>query len=177
MSTIKEAFDQFLSDERLQSEEWSIEIGRAILALHSHGGISVLAHPSTVNPTTAALLAELTYLTQTLRLPLTGLEVYSSRHTLAQSEAYATVASDLGLLITGGSDFHGANKANVPIGHMGGGHEEWVKRGEEAVVRVTAEEGGVYGLRRVLSTDTGHCHAPHHLRRMHCPADGRGHVV
>ena len=133
VASLKEAFVRYLSDEQLQLPEWSIDIDVAIRALHTHGGVSVLAHPSSLNLTVDVLRVELAHLLRGLHLPLTGLEAYSSRHSLAQAQAYAALAAGFGLLVTGGSDFHGTNKVNVPIGRVGGGHAEWTQRSAAAV--------------------------------------------
>jgi hypothetical protein len=47
---------------------------------------------------------------------LDGLECYHSKHTPATVERYLTLARQLGLLITGGSDCHGMAKGKPTIG-------------------------------------------------------------
>ena len=132
-TSIKDAFNRYLSDEQLQAPEWSIDIELAIRALDSHGGVAVLAHPSTLNLTLTELRTELTHIVQTRQLPLTGLEAFSSRHTAEQASEYSQLADELGLVVTGGSDFHGKNKANVDLGKFGGGDEEWKRRGADGL--------------------------------------------
>ena len=128
-SSIKDAFNRYLSDEQLQAPEWSIDIAEAIQALHNHGGVAVLAHPSTLNLSLAELRTELIHLIQTRHIPLTGLEAFSSRHSAEQAADYSRLAEELGLVVTGGSDFHGKNKVNVDLGKFGGGDDEWRMRG------------------------------------------------
>ena len=132
-ASIKDAFNRYLSDEQLQAPEWSIDIARAIRALDDHGGVAVLAHPSTLNLTATELHTELTHLLHSRHLPLTGLEAYSSRHTAEQAQQYSDLAERLGLIVTGGSDFHGKNKADVELGQFGGGNDEWKQRGAAAL--------------------------------------------
>jgi predicted metal-dependent phosphoesterase TrpH len=47
---------------------------------------------------------------------LAGLEVYHSEHPPALQTYYRELASELGLLPTGGSDFHGAAKPDIELG-------------------------------------------------------------
>ncbi len=63
------------------------------------GGISVLAHPGVtgVDHLVPGLLES----------GLRGIEAYHADHTIEQRRRYATMASELGLLATGGSDYHG----------------------------------------------------------------------
>jgi hypothetical protein len=43
-------------------------------------------------------------------------EVYWSGHSAEQIRRYELMAQNLNLLVTGGSDFHGANKPGVELG-------------------------------------------------------------
>ena len=83
---------------------------REILELiHSAGGIAVLAHPPVYDSDQA--LEELT------ALGLDGVEVWHPRHTEEQARQYAAYARDHGLLMTGGTDFHGMYTAAArPMG-------------------------------------------------------------
>ena len=83
---------------------------RDILTLiHDAGGIAVLAHPPVYDSEDA--LEELT------ALGLDGVEVWHPRHTDEQARRYAEYARDHGLLMTGGSDFHGMYTASArPMG-------------------------------------------------------------
>ncbi|MDO4329485.1 MAG: PHP domain-containing protein [Lachnospiraceae bacterium] len=54
-------------------------------------------------------------------LGLQGLEVYHSSHNEGQIPRLQQLAKDYGLLPTGGSDFHGANKPDIQIGTGRGG--------------------------------------------------------
>ncbi len=78
------------------------------------GGVAVLAHPSTVKLAPADLEQELMALLS--HSPLTGLECYSSRHTSEQAALYVAMAQRLGLIATGGSDYHGTYKPDVRLG-------------------------------------------------------------
>ena len=72
----------------------------AIAAIRDAGGIPVLAHFREA-PVRRELLAEL------VDEGLGGLEVYYRSFDVATVEAVGSVASDLGLIATGGTDYHG----------------------------------------------------------------------
>jgi predicted metal-dependent phosphoesterase TrpH len=72
----------------------------AIRAIRAAGGIPVLAHFS-VAPSRRVLLREL------VEAGLAGLEVHHRSFDAATVKAMAAVARDLGLLQSGGTDFHG----------------------------------------------------------------------
>jgi predicted metal-dependent phosphoesterase TrpH len=82
--------------------------------IRAAGGVAVLAHPVSLRltaPELDALLAELA------RNGLRGLECYYSSHSIEQTELYLSLARKHGLVVTGGSDFHGERvRQDVAIG-------------------------------------------------------------
>lgn len=54
-------------------------------------------------------------------LGMEGIEAYHSSHNPCQAKKLMALAGELGLLPTGGSDFHGANKPDISIGTGRGG--------------------------------------------------------
>ncbi len=75
----------------------------AISLIHAAGGVSVLAHPGVA--VGDALIERLAG--QGLR----GIEVWHPQHGPALTRRYRTLAQRLGLLATGGSDFHGPGRS------------------------------------------------------------------
>ncbi len=75
------------------------ETKEMLAAIHEAGGIAVLAHPFVYG--NMELLQEL------ISLGLDGVEVWHPKHTPEQSELLENIAREHGLLMTGGSDFHG----------------------------------------------------------------------
>lgn len=63
------------------------------------GGIPVLAHPG--------LVSDQCLVEEVIALGIEGIEVYYPEHSPAQIEKYLEMAQINGLLITGGSDYHG----------------------------------------------------------------------
>lgn len=83
----------FIPREKLSPTE-------AIQLIIRAGGVPVLAHPGLVklNP----------YLPDLLKAGLKGLEVWHCKHTPLMVEHYYRLTQKLGLIATGGSDYHGA---------------------------------------------------------------------
>lgn len=86
---------------------------RAISLILQAGGIPVLAHPLLYKLPPAELEALLQRLTSA---GLKGLEVYYSSNTNFDEQICYSLANRFGLLMTGGTDFHGANKPNLYLG-------------------------------------------------------------
>lgn len=113
VKTFDEAFKDYLSPGKpgyvkrvTPSPKESIDL------IHSGGGLAFLAHP-TLYGLNEAQLTKL--IKQLAKDGLDGLEVMHSVHS-AQDETFLRVlASKNNLLISGGSDFHGANKPNLEI--------------------------------------------------------------
>ncbi|MCS7172632.1 MAG: PHP domain-containing protein [Armatimonadetes bacterium] len=98
--THAEAFERYIGRGK---PAWvprsTLSLERAIGAIREAGGIAVLAHPgrSSALARVAALQAA----------GLEGIEVYYPEHTPHQVARLLALARELGLLVTGGSDYHG----------------------------------------------------------------------
>jgi len=55
-----------------------------------------------------------------VEMGLRGIEVYYHAHNAGQSAEYLRLAKRYGLVVTGGSDFHGAIKPGILMGRGGG---------------------------------------------------------
>jgi 3',5'-nucleoside bisphosphate phosphatase len=101
VSSTKEAFDRFLADGRPgHVDRFRVSVEEAIRLLHAAGGTATLAHPgpSKVAPPTLEAMAA---------AGLDGLEAFHVDHVPSQREAFQRRADALGLIPTGGSDYHG----------------------------------------------------------------------
>ncbi len=101
VSSVSEAFDRYLGvgkpafvPRRTLTAERSIEL------IERAGGIAVLAHPLSVFELERRL-------DQLVEAGLRGLEAYYGEYDGPQRESLAVLAASRGLLVTGGSDFHG----------------------------------------------------------------------
>ncbi len=84
----------------------------AIAAIQHAGGLAVMAHPVQMGLEADALGGVVGRLKE---LGLDGLETQHSDHLPADTARFEQLAAKLGLLTSGGSDFHGARKA-IDIG-------------------------------------------------------------
>jgi predicted metal-dependent phosphoesterase TrpH len=114
----KEAFDRFLGagGPAFVSRPGSppdVVIG----IIHRAGGLASLAHPgrTRIDPRIKALTVA----------GLDALEVYHSDHDAVAVEHYRRMATELGLLMTGGSDFHGDPAHGIEPGIATLPAEEW----------------------------------------------------
>lgn len=91
----------------------------AIKAIKSSGGFAIWAHPlggeNEAHMNRDELEAKLDVLQS---IGIEGLECFYSRYDEAETAMLLDVAESRGLLVSGGSDFHGKNK-NVEIGELG----------------------------------------------------------
>jgi 3',5'-nucleoside bisphosphate phosphatase len=114
VSSISDAFDRYLCSgcpayfrrEELSPEEGIREILKA-------GGIPVLAHPIYLERSYRKLDELLEHL---VKEGLKGLEAHYAENTKEDTGNLLRLAIKHNLLVTGGSDFHGAYKPHIEIG-------------------------------------------------------------
>ncbi len=90
----------------------------AISFLLDHGGIPVFAHPILTRMSGPQLEEFTGYLAG---LGLAGIEGFYSGYTPVQEALVAGLAETYGLILTGGSDFHGTAKPSISVGTGKGG--------------------------------------------------------
>jgi len=114
VSSFDEAFQKYLTTGApAYVEKFGLSPEKAISLINRAGGISVLAHPFTLN---CSSLRELKDLLQELKdQGLRGLECFFAQHTPEQTRDYLTLAKGMDFLVTGGTDFHGANNEGVDL--------------------------------------------------------------
>jgi 3',5'-nucleoside bisphosphate phosphatase len=111
VSNIRQAFDDYL-DESAKGYVFRREpqLAEAVERIRNVGGIASLAHPVRVKGDVPALIPELS------AGGLNAIEAYHSDHSPADVACYLELARRYGLLVTGGSDFHGDVKPGVRLG-------------------------------------------------------------
>jgi predicted metal-dependent phosphoesterase TrpH len=115
--SIQEAFDIYLrNDGKAYVPKVRFPPEEAIAMIRDVQGAPVLAHPFTLNLGSAYALKNT--LEELMALGLAGIEAIYSEHTPEQEALYLKLAGELGLLVTGGSDFHGENKPELTLGTM-----------------------------------------------------------
>ena len=117
---VRDAFDRYLGAGRpayVAKEQLSMP--DAIAMVHAAGGLAVLAHPggAGTRERLTALAAQ----------GLDGVEVKHPSHSPSDTNKLRTLCEQLGLVISGGSDWHGAADGPRTIGMMQV-PEEWLSR-------------------------------------------------
>jgi predicted metal-dependent phosphoesterase TrpH len=111
VANFRQAFDDYL-DESAKGYVYRSEptLAEAVEHIREAGGISSLAHPVRINGDLLSVLPSL------CRSGLNAIEAYHSDHSSKETAFYLALAEKHGLLVTGGSDFHGAIKPGVRLG-------------------------------------------------------------
>lgn len=107
--SVDEAFSRFL---RRGATAWvpktNVDYREGIELIHQAGGLAVMAHPG---------LNKIDHLIPNLvKAGLDGLECWHTRHPKSTAKRYREMAERYGLIITGGSDCHGAGRGHPLIG-------------------------------------------------------------
>ena len=114
VSSIKEAFDKYLSfGKPAFAERSTLTPEVAIEIIHKSSGKAFLAHLNQTGKSDEELYELLTHLK---KCGLDGIEGYYTEYTENMNIRYRKMAEDLGLLLSGGSDFHGTNKDGYELG-------------------------------------------------------------
>ena len=90
----------------------------SIDAIHNAGGLAIWAHP--VYRSSGGRSGARKYLKKLIQFGLDGVEAYYSLYSSAQHTMLMEVAAELGILVSGGSDYHGRNQPSISLGTGGG---------------------------------------------------------
>jgi len=114
VENVQEAFDLYLKQGRpAHVDKFRFDPETAFAMIRSAGGVSVVAHPFTLTKDRNELEA---WIRRFKSMGLSGIEAYYSDHTTDQTQFCRQLALKYDLVVTGGSDFHGANKPGIEIG-------------------------------------------------------------
>jgi len=109
-----QAFDRYLAKGKPgYVDRFRLRPAECISVIAAAGGVAALAHPFTLELSLPALRGLLCDLKDA---GLAGLEAYYSEYTPQQEQEYRKLAAELGLLETGGSDFHGEINPGIKLG-------------------------------------------------------------
>jgi len=118
VASVQDAFDKWLGlDRPAFVARTGPSAQRVIEEIHRAGGLASLAHPGRT-----AIDARIPDLAAA---SLDAIEVYHSDHDATAVERYRTMARELNLLTTGGSDFHGDPARSISPGAATLPDEEW----------------------------------------------------
>lgn len=110
----REAFDRYLKEGAPAYVPRMLSDTRDVIAwIRNAGGVPVLAHPAWTRCQGEPLYRLCACLKEA---GLSGLEVFYSSHNRRQTSQFLELAKRLDLLVTGGSDFHGATNPGIQVG-------------------------------------------------------------
>lgn len=113
VGSVKEGFQKYLGHGRIAHvNEDRIEPEEAISLIRAAGGVPILAHMHYLKLSDGELKD---LLVRFQKSGLLGAEVIYTEYTPEQTKFYTELVEELGLLKSGGSDFHGAMKPQIPL--------------------------------------------------------------
>jgi predicted metal-dependent phosphoesterase TrpH len=113
--SFQEAFDRFLGKRApAYVDKIRFKPKEAISFIREAGGVAVLAHPKTLGMSDFIALERIVF--ELMEAGLKGMEVYYPEHSSLEVAQFKALAERCGLLMTGGTDYHGIEKENLDIG-------------------------------------------------------------
>lgn len=115
VKTIDDAFDEYIGKGGpAYVDKYRLECWEAIQIIRNAGGIAILAHPFLLNTIDRKALEDI--IISLKQMGMEGIEVYYPEHTPEDTEHYIELAKRHQLLMTGGTDFHGAINPDIEMG-------------------------------------------------------------
>ncbi len=108
-SNVIEAYGKYINDSSpVYVPRKTVSPYDAVEVIYGAGGVPVIAHPYDID------IAE-KLIKNLMSCGLRGIEAYHRKHSPACVEYFSSMAEELGLIVTGGSDFHAPNAINGQI--------------------------------------------------------------
>ena len=102
-TSIMEAYIKYINDDSpVYVQRKTVSPHEAVEIIYDAGGVPVIAHPHDLE-NAQELIKDL------MHYGLRGIEAYHRKHSPAIVEYFSSMAEELGLIVTGGSDFHAPN--------------------------------------------------------------------
>ncbi|WP_346539530.1 PHP domain-containing protein [Micromonospora sp. DPT] len=134
VATTTEAFGADWLGERYRLPKEDLDVFRAVELIRAAGGVPVFAHP---RATRRGRIVPDELIVELAAAGLAGLEADHEDHSPAEAAHVRGLAAELGLLVTGSSDFHGTHKTVRLGAHT---------TAPEAYERIVAAASGVTGV-------------------------------
>ena len=97
--TKNEAFEKYIGDDKpAYVPKPEVSVADVVAIIHQANGVAVVAHPGK--------LTKLSYLEDIIQMGIDGLEVWHPDHYQWEIDNFVKIATENGLYMTGGSDFH-----------------------------------------------------------------------
>lgn len=108
-----EIYDKYLTNIKGITSHRS-DIESTISVIKKSNGIAILAHPKEIEENYKTNIED--FIKDFIEKGIDGIEVYNTIHTIQDIRRYKLIAEKYNLLITGGSDFHGAAHPERKLG-------------------------------------------------------------
>jgi len=119
VSSIDAAFSRLIGKGQPYYEPRTcLALEKATKLIHAAGGIAVIAHPVSLGLKGPAFRQ---FLSSCKDQGVDGLEAWHPNQELSECRRFQRMAAGLGLLVTGGSDFHGEHMPQRKLGHAAAG--------------------------------------------------------
>lgn len=111
-SDVADAFERWLGPGRpAYVAAPALPLAEAVEIVHAAGGVAVVAHPGRLPAITRDRV-----LAACVAAGVDGLEAWHPQHDRDEQRRWAGLAEHAGLLVTGGSDYHGSHKPGIALG-------------------------------------------------------------
>ena len=108
-SSVIEAYSKYIHDDSpVYVPRKTVSPHDAVEVIYEAGGVPVIAHPHDLDIAEELIKDLMSY-------GLRGIEAYHRKHSPACVEYFSSMAERLGLIVTGGSDFHAPNIMNGQV--------------------------------------------------------------
>ena len=114
VASVKEGFDKYLANGRPAYDGTQALTAReAVELINEIGGVAFVAHPHLIRLSDSDLRA---FLSELKEVGLCGIEGYYNEYTPEMQEYFQSLAKELSLEISGGTDYHAKMKPHIEIG-------------------------------------------------------------
>jgi len=111
ISSIYEAYDRYIGEGKpAYFDKWAPSPVEVIDIIHQAEGLAVLAHPGVTGFEVDDILPKF------IQAGLDGIEAFYPSHDEKKTMYYRDICNTYGLVITGGSDYHGSNSEKDMLG-------------------------------------------------------------
>jgi len=137
VDTFDAAFRQYLGRNKLAWESrFSYSAAETIDMIHRSGGLAVLAHPGTLDQ---EMRVQSMVIRELALRGLDGIELYYPSHSRKILKKLKAIAAQNNLIVTGGSDFHGATR---PANRLAGDRDQTVCPPYSIIDAILARQNG-----------------------------------
>lgn len=113
-ATMDEVFDRYLGDGKpAYIPKVGVDMVEVVKKLKANGAVVILAHPHLISHSDDTVVNIIDML---VKNGLDGLELYYPNIDTRKKNKLLKIAKKRGLILTGGSDFHGLNRAGIDLG-------------------------------------------------------------